>query len=136
MATFRMTLVSPERLQFAEQVNQADLPGAEGDFGVLSGHAPIVTVLRPGVVTATAGDERRRFVVLGGLAEFSNDELTVLADTATAVEEFDVAGFQEQIDQMQKGLSHKTVGDELDQEIALIDRYRSIHAMLTVTNAF
>jgi len=136
MATFLMTLVSPERLQFAEQVNQADLPGVEGDFGVLAGHAPIVAVLRPGVVTAIAGAERKRFVVLGGLAEFSNDELTVLADTATAVEEFDMAGFQEQIDQMQNGLSQRTAGDELDQEIALIDRYRSIHSMLTATSAF
>jgi len=136
MATFLMTLVSPERLQFAEQVSQADLPGVEGDFGVLSGHAPIVAVLRPGMVTAITGDQRRRFVVMGGLAEFSNDELTVLGETVTAAEEFDAVGLQEQIDEMQKGLSQKSAGDEFDQAIALIDHYKSIHAMLTVTSAF
>jgi len=136
MTTFLMTLVSPERLQFAEEVTQADLPGAEGDFGVLSGHAPIVAMLRPGLVTAINGIERRQFVVFGGLAEFSNDELTVLAETATAVEEFDVTGLKEQIEEMQQGLAQKPAGDELDQAIELLDHYKSVHAQLTVTTAF
>lgn len=136
MATFLMSLVSPERLLFADQVDQADLPGSEGDFGVLSGHAPIVAVLRPGVVAALNGGERRRFVVLGGLAEFSNEALTVLAETASPVEEFDVTALKSKIDEMQQELAQKPVGDELDQVVALLDHYKSIHAMLTVTSAF
>jgi F-type H+-transporting ATPase subunit epsilon len=136
MATFLMSLVSPERLLFAEQVNQADLPGLEGDFGVLSGHAPIVAVLRPGLVTAITGGERTRFVVLGGLAEFSDEALTVLAETASSVEEFDVAELKQRIDEMQQSLAETPAGDELDQAVALLDRYKSIHATLTVTTAF
>jgi F-type H+-transporting ATPase subunit epsilon len=136
MATFLMNLVSPERLLFAEPVEQADLPGTEGDFGVLSGHAPIVAVLRPGVVTAIAGSERRRYIVLGGLAEFSNEALTVLAESATAVEEFDVARFRDQIEEMQQALAQQPAGDEFDKAVARLDHYRSIHTMLTVTSPF
>lgn len=135
MASFLMSLVSPERLLFAAPVDQADLPGSEGDFGVLSGHAPIVAVLRPGLVTAINGQERRRFVVLGGLAEFSNEALTVLAETATSVEEFDVTALKGQIDEMQQGLAQKPPGDELDRAVAQLDHYKSIHTMLTVTTA-
>ena len=80
MSTFQLSLVSPEKLLFAGQVDQVDLPGAEGDFGVLAGHAPVVAVLRPGIVTTIAGTIRERFVVFGGLAEFSQAELTILAD--------------------------------------------------------
>ena len=136
MATFLMNLVSPERLLFAEQVDQADLPGTEGDFGVLSGHAPIVAVLRPGLVTAINGGERRRFVVLGGLAEFSSEALTVLADTASTVEEFDIAELKERIEVMQQELAQQPAGDELDRAIARLDHYKSIHTMLTLTTAF
>ncbi len=136
MASFFMSLVSPERLLFAEPVDQADLPGSEGDFGVLSGHAPIVAVLRPGVVTAINGGVPRRFVVLGGLAEFSNEALTVLAETADSVEEFDVAALKDRIDEMQQDLAQKPPGDELDRAVAQLDHYKSIHTMLTVTTAF
>jgi len=136
MATFLMNLVSPERLLFAEQVDQADLPGTEGDFGVLSGHAPIVAVLRPGLVTAINGGERRRFVVLGGLAEFSSEALTVLADTASTVEEFDVAELRERIEVMQQELTQQPAGDEFDRAVARLDHYKSIHTMLTLTTAF
>ena len=79
-----MSLVSPESLLFSGQVDQVDLPGIEGDLGVLAGHAPIVVMLRPGIVTAVAGDIRERFVILGGLAEFSHAELTILADLASS----------------------------------------------------
>ena len=136
MATFLMNLVSPERLLFAEQVDQADLPGTEGDFGVLSGHAPIVAVLRPGLVTAINGGERRRFVVLGGLAEFSSEALTVLADTASTVEEFDIAELKERIEVMQQELTQQPAGDEFDRAVARLDHYKSIHTMLTLTTAF
>ncbi|MFX5668386.1 F0F1 ATP synthase subunit epsilon, partial [Acinetobacter baumannii] len=53
MPTFQLSLVSPEKLLFAGEVVQVDLPGVEGDFGVLSGHAPIVAMLRPGIVSVT-----------------------------------------------------------------------------------
>ena len=50
MATFHFDLVSPEKLLFSGEVEQVDVPGSEGDFGVLAGHAPLVTTLRPGIL--------------------------------------------------------------------------------------
>ena len=67
MPTFQLSLVSPESLLFSGQVDQVDLPGLEGDFGVLSGHAPIVAVLRPGIVTAMAGNVSEKICGLGRL---------------------------------------------------------------------
>ena len=55
MATFHFDLVSPERITFSGAVDQVDIPGAEGDFGVLAGHAPVVAAIRPGILTVTTG---------------------------------------------------------------------------------
>ena len=60
MATFHFDLVSPAKLLFSGEVDQVDVPGAEGDFGVLAGHAPLVTTLRPGILTVFAGGSRIR----------------------------------------------------------------------------
>lgn len=136
MATFQLSLVSPEKLLFAGQVDQVDLPGAEGDFGVLAGHAPIVAVLRPGIVTAIAGTVRERFVVFGGLAEFSQVELTILADSATSVEDVDVAELKTRIQEIQEDLAKTPPGDDLDRAIALLDHYKSIHITLAPATAF
>ena len=136
MSTFQISLVSPEKLLFAGQVDQVDLPGVDGDFGVLAGHAPIVAMLRPGVVTAIAGSVRDRFVMLGGLAEFSNEQLTILADSAASVDDFDLAGLKAQIEEMQEGLAEKPAGNELDRAIERLDHYRSIQVSLAQTTAF
>ena len=60
MATFHFDLVSPEKLLFSGDVEQVDVPGAEGDFGVLAGHAPMVATLRPGILTVHGARRRRR----------------------------------------------------------------------------
>jgi F-type H+-transporting ATPase subunit epsilon len=136
MTTFELGLVSPEKLLFAGAVDQVDLPGVEGDFGVLAGHAPIVAVLRPGIVTAITGSVREKFVLLGGVAEFSQEELTILAESASLAEDFDLAGLRTQIEEMEAGLAKTPAGDELDRAIAMLDHYKSIHTSLTVTSAF
>ncbi len=89
MANFHFELVSPEKLVFSGDVEQVDVPGAEGDFGVLAGHAPFVTTLRPGILTVHGAGGAQKIVVLGGFAEVSAEGLTVLADVAEAVEDID-----------------------------------------------
>ena len=89
MATFHFDLVSPEKLAFSGEVDQVDVPGIEGDFGVLAGHAPVVAVIRPGILTVTAGGTQHKIIMLGGLAEVSDKGLTVLADVATSVQDLD-----------------------------------------------
>jgi F-type H+-transporting ATPase subunit epsilon len=103
---------------------------------VLSGHAPIVAVVRPGVVTAMAGTAREKFVLYGGLAEFAGEELTILADSATTVEEIDIAEFKTRIEEMQQAVQTMSPGEELDRALALLDHYKSIRITLASTTAF
>jgi len=89
MATFHFELVSPERLVFAGEVSQVDVPGEQGEFGVLAGHAPYIATLKPGVLTIYANGGPQRIVVQGGLAEMGPTGLTVLAEQAVPAAEID-----------------------------------------------
>jgi F-type H+-transporting ATPase subunit epsilon len=132
MATFHFDLVSPEKMAFSGEVDQVDVPGAEGDFGVLAGHAPVVAAIRPGILTVISGGARQKIIVLGGLAEVSEKGLTVLADVATSIEELDRAKFSETIADMEAKLAEKE-GGELDREIARLDQFKSIEHELNTT---
>ena len=132
MATFHFDLVSPERLAFSSEVDQVDIPGLEGDFGVLAGHAPVVAAMRPGILTIFTGGKREKVIVLGGLAEVSARGVTVLTDVATSLEELDRAQFADAIAEMQTKLSEKE-GSELDREIARLDHFKSIQQELSTT---
>jgi F-type H+-transporting ATPase subunit epsilon len=132
MATFHFDLVSPEKLAFAGDVDQVDVPGVEGDFGVLAGHAPVVAAIRPGILTVTSGATHQKIIVLGGLAEVSDKGLTVLADVATSIEELDRAKFANQISDMEAKLAEKE-GSELDHAIERLDHFKSIQNQLSTT---
>jgi F-type H+-transporting ATPase subunit epsilon len=132
MATFHFDLVSPEKLAFTGEVDQVDVPGVEGDFGVLAGHAPVVATIRPGILTVTAGGTHKKIIVLGGLAEVSDKGLTVLADVATSIEELDRAKFADTIAEMEAKLAEKE-GSELDRSIERLDHFKSIQNQLQST---
>ena len=132
MATFHFDLVSPEKLAFSGEVDQVDVPGAEGDFGVLAGHAPVVAAIRPGILTVTSGGTHQKIIVLGGLAEMSGNGLTVLADVATSIEELDRARFADKISEMEAKLSEKE-GSALDRAIERLDHFKSIQHQLNTT---
>src|SRR6478735_6985822 len=87
MATFHFDLVSPEKLAFSGEVDQVDVPGWEGDFGVLAGHAPVVAAVRPGILTITAGGTQQKIIVLGGRPAVADDRRPVLAAVATSTAE-------------------------------------------------
>jgi F-type H+-transporting ATPase subunit epsilon len=82
-------LVTPERLLLSGAAEQVVVPGAEGDFAVLAGHAPVISTLRPGILEITLADGKQRIFVKKGVAEADPDRLTVLAQTAVAVESLD-----------------------------------------------
>ncbi|MBR0880520.1 F-type H+-transporting ATPase subunit epsilon [Bradyrhizobium japonicum] len=132
MATIHFDLVSPEKLAFSGEVDQVDIPGVEGDFGVLAGHAPVVAAIRPGILTMTAGGRHVKIIVLGGIAEVSEKGLTVLADVATSLDELDRAQFAATISEMEDGLKEHE-GDELDQAIERLDHFKSIQQQLNST---
>jgi F-type H+-transporting ATPase subunit epsilon len=127
MATFHFDLVSPEKLLFSGDVDQVDVPGTEGDFGVLAGHAPLVSALRPGIMTVTVNGQAQRMVVLGGFAEVSAEgTLTVLADLADAVEDFDREKLSERMSAQEEKIKGMESGNALDRAIERLDHYKQV----------
>ncbi|MEE8140234.1 MAG: ATP synthase F1 subunit epsilon [Alphaproteobacteria bacterium] len=91
-------LVSPARLLVSEPVEMVVVPGVEGDFGVLPGHAPVIAQVRPGVIDIHGdGKVLRRIFVAGGFAEVTPERCTVLAEEARPVEDIDGAEARERL---------------------------------------
>ncbi len=126
-------LVSPEKLVFSGEVDQVDVPGAEGDFGVLQGHAPFVTTLRPGILTVHGATGAQKIVVLGGFAEVSAEGLTVLADLAETVEDIDRELITARITELERDIAKMEQGNELDKMIARLDHFKEVDRHLTGT---
>jgi F-type H+-transporting ATPase subunit epsilon len=83
-------LVSPERLILSTEVEMVVVPGTEGNFGVLPGHAPLISTIRPGTIDIYQGGAvSERIFVVGGIAEVTPERCTVLADEAMAPDALD-----------------------------------------------
>jgi len=132
MATFHFDLVSPEKLAFSGEVDQVDIPGVEGDFGVLAGHAPVIASIRPGILTVFSGGKQEKIIVTGGLAEVSEKGLTVLADIARTLEELDRARLADVIAEMEAKLAEKE-GDELDRALERLDQFKTVQQQVSST---
>jgi len=88
MASFQFDLVSPERLLVSESVESVIIPGSEGEMTVMANHAPVMTTIKPGVVTVKpASGADQRFVVFGGFADILPSGCTLLAEEAIAVQD-------------------------------------------------
>lgn len=95
-------LVAPERLLFSAEVDMVVVPGSEGDFGVLPGHAPLIASVRPGVIDIyeggiDAGSLRERIFVAGGFAEVSGSRCTVLAEEASPLGDLNIAALESRL---------------------------------------
>jgi len=133
MANFHFDLVSPEKLLLSGEVEQVDVPGSEGDFGVLAGHAPAVTTLRPGILTVHDANGKQEIVVLGGFAEVSAEGLTVLADVAESVADIDRGMIEQRIAEMQTRIEKMQPGNGLDKLITRLDHFKEVNRHLTGT---
>lgn len=105
--TLQFELVSPERLLVSRDVGMVVVPGAEGDFGVLRDHAPLISTVRPGVIDVyddgtTISD---RIFVSGGFAEVTGERCTVLADQAIPLKDLDRTAVQKELEDLQRELA-------------------------------
>ena len=90
--TLQFELVSPERLVLSEPVEMVVVPGAEGDFGAMPMHAPVISAVRPGVIDVYKGGKvASRIFVAGGFAEVTAERCTVVAEEAWPVADLDAA---------------------------------------------
>ena len=131
MATFHFDLVSPEKLLFSGDVDQVDVPGGEGDFGVLAGHAPFVTTVRPGILTIFREGAALKIVVNGGFAEVNPEGLTVLADMAVPVDEFDRAVLAGQIRDTEEDAADAKDPWQRDKLTHKLEQLKALQAALT-----
>jgi F-type H+-transporting ATPase subunit epsilon len=129
MATFHFELASPERLVFSGEVEHVVVPGAEGEFGVLANHAPVLAMLRPGILKIL-GSTEQRFVVRGGFAEVNPQGLTVLADFAVPVDEVDRAMLEQQIKDLEEDVADATDGPARDRAATRLTQLKAVQAAL------
>jgi F-type H+-transporting ATPase subunit epsilon len=130
MPGLHFEFVSPEAVLFSGDVDQVDLPGIEGDLGVLPGHAPMVTLLRPGIVTIMREGQREPVVVVGGFAEMGPGGLTVLAERAGSREDFDLDLLARDIKDVEEDLADCSDDAQRDKLSRRLDQLRALQAAL------
>ncbi len=133
MAKVSFRLVMPERELLATEADMVVVPGSEGDFGVLPGHAPLVSTLRPGVLEVYQGNKvERRFLVAGGFAEVTPERCTVLADEATPFEQVTTA----QLDERERTARNELTDAETPAEKVAAEKSLAVIADLKRAQAF
>lgn len=123
-------LVSPEKLLRSGEVYMVVVPGTEGDFGVLPGHAPLVSTIRPGAIQVfpnSMNDVPERIFIDGGFAEVGPDGLTILAESAVPVAELDVEGAARDLAATREALRAAT-GDAVTAAEKRVARFEAMQA--------
>ncbi|MCU0888449.1 MAG: F0F1 ATP synthase subunit epsilon [Rubritepida sp.] len=135
MANFQFELVSPEKLLLSRAVEMVVVPAAEGDLGVLAGHAPLIVTLRGGVISVREdGRETERLFVAGGFAEVGPERVTVLADEAVPVGELSRAEADRRVaDAEQNYLA--AAAETPERREAAMDRLLAMRAMREAAQA-
>lgn len=114
-------LVSPERLLRSGDADMVVVPGTEGDFGVLPGHAPVISTIRPGVLEIhDAGADVEQIFIAGGICEVSADRCTVLADEAMAVADLDRAALEQRLKNAEEDLADASTDDSAHKASAAV----------------
>lgn len=133
-ALFKFELVSPEQLLLSDNVRQVVVPGTEGYFAVLPGHAPVLSTLRPGVIDITdeAGREERVYV-RGGFAEVNPQGLTVLAEEAIPLAELSAATLAEQVRNAEEDVADATDDEKRRRAQEALDHLRGLQQALKHT---
>ena len=125
--TFKFELVTPERMALSEDATQVVVPGIEGEFTVLPGHAPVISALRPGVIEVALPDARTtRIFVKGGFAEIDADRLTVLAERALDVAAMDAATIAAEVEAAEADLAAASDDGARLAAAAAVERLRAL----------
>lgn len=127
----KFELVSPERLLLSEEVRQVTIPGTEGDFTVLIGHAPVLSTMRPGVVEVVdGGGSSNRIFVRGGFAEVSPTGLTVLAEEAIPLADLSAEALAQQVKNAEEDVADATSDEVRRRAQESLDHLRQLQGAL------
>ena len=124
--TIRCNIISQDRIVYQGDALRVDLPGADGEMGILPNHAPLLTLLQFGVINVQTINGNLHFTVAGGVVEVQPDEINVLADSAENVDEIDISRAQ----------AAQARAEELMKTMPQMDaeRYESLKAALKRSN--
>ena len=117
MAKIAFDLVSPEKLLLSDTADMVTIPGTEGYMGVMAGHSPVVTTLRPGMIDVLKDGVDQRYFIRGGFAEVSATKVTILAEEAIPFAELDL----QVLDQRIKDAEADHIAASTDTEKARLD---------------
>jgi F-type H+-transporting ATPase subunit epsilon len=125
-------VVSPERLLISDEADMVTVPGSEGDFGVLAGHMPLISTLRPGVIDIKGGvvSGDTRFFVLGGFAEVNPTKLTILAEEATPMTSIDAVALEQRIRNTEEDLGLAKTEVDRARVAEQLDHLRQLRSAL------
>jgi F-type H+-transporting ATPase subunit epsilon len=125
-----LEIVSPEKLLLSRDVDMVVIPASEGDMGVLEGHAPMMVMLRGGVVSLYSGDQvTDTLFVAGGFAEVTPERCTVLAGEAMPVNELERSEAEKRLQDAEEAMAQVDATDPVEEELAL-ERVHSARAMI------
>jgi F-type H+-transporting ATPase subunit epsilon len=128
---FQFDLVSPERLLISQPVDQVVVPGSEGYFTVLKGHAPFMSTLRPGVLDVVTGGTTDRIFVRGGFADVNGEGLTILAEQAIPLAEVDAAMLAQDVRDAEEDVADAKDGAAKDAAELKLNQLKEVQAALT-----
>jgi F-type H+-transporting ATPase subunit epsilon len=123
-------LVSPERLLMSDSVDQVVVPGSEGYFTVLKGHAPTMSTMRPGVLEVSQGNSTVRIFVRGGFADVTPTGLTVLAEQAVPVDDIDDQMLAREVKNAEEDVADATDPERKASAELRLNQLREVQAIL------
>ena len=129
MPTLRLEIVTPERKTYSEDVDMVTIPGADGEYGILPLHVPLITALKPGELRILRGGQETFLATGGGFAEVMPDRVSILTDAAVRDTEVDENSAQAAIDRAKAALEDKSIGTEAQAaaEAAIANSLAQLH---------
>ena len=109
---FNIEIISPEKSVIKSETNEVTLPAYEGQIGILKDHIPLITFLRPGLISIKQNNDTKTFFVEDGIVEFSNNHLLVLSSTAKDLESLEKNIIEKIISESQEAVNNKDISDK------------------------
>ena len=119
-------LISPEKLLVSEDLEMVVVPGTEGDFGVLPGHAPIVSSIRPGALEIQDSNNTERFFLAGGIVEVLEDRVSILATEVFVQDDIQIENCESKISELTSGMQNMSSEEEKENSQIQIEKYQAM----------
>lgn len=131
---FKVELVTPKGIVLDKEVEEVIAPGIMGEFGVLVGHTPMLTFIKPGILSYLSNDTFTRFAVGSGFCEVLKDSMTVLVEEAYSVHDIDQAEASAEVLELEQSLAVMDAAADPDEHKKTLDRLKTARAKVALTS--